>query len=271
MDCLLGSNSKTWESIANELEQQESIGRQLNLRCQIHGEIITIDKPDDFREKSPNGGCLKPCPGALPNCEHPCEKVCHADDQEHVNYKCLLDCQRSCADPAKHPCPHRCWKIPCPPCEVQMIRSLPCGHDVSLPCGRDVASYKCLELVDKSLSCGHTARLLCHVKVKDIICHERVEKELDCGHQKILPCHQPTSEYKCVEIVEKELPCGHRAPLECWLDPGKFLCEASCEKELSCGHIQPTQCNIHPSDVNCKVHLQKRKADCGHDVRRILS
>lgn len=271
MDCLLGSKSKTWESIAEKLESHQSIGRQLNLRCQIHGDLMPIDRPEDFGEKSPNGGCLKPCPGVLPNCEHECQKICHVVDREHVEYKCKFNCQRLCADPAKHSCPHPCWKFPCPPCEVSMMRSLPCGHEVSLPCGRDVATYQCVEPVDRPLPCGHTARLLCYVRVEDYVCNERVEKELGCGHTKVLPCHQPTSDYTCVEMVEKELPCHHRHRMECSADPAKLICEASCEKELPCGHIQPTHCNVHPVDVKCKMRLQKTKADCSHTVRRIQS
>lgn len=88
MDCLVNSPSNTWKKISEELEEQGSIGPALKIRCQNHEEIIEINSPEEFRQKSPEGGCAKMCPGVLPQCDHACRKICHVFDSSHKLYQC---------------------------------------------------------------------------------------------------------------------------------------------------------------------------------------
>lgn len=147
MDCLVNSPSNTWKKISEELEQQGSIGRGLKIRCQNHAEIIEINSPEEFRQKSPEGGCTKMCPGILPRCDHSCRNICHVDDLEHERYRCRENCERRCPDSERHKCPHLCFVYPCPPCQIKMTRTLLCDHVIQLPCHTDIVTYSCQELV----------------------------------------------------------------------------------------------------------------------------
>lgn len=76
------------------LESQNSLGKNLLLRCQIHPEETTrVKVPEDF-DKVPEGGCRKMCK-ALLKCEHTCPRVCHVQDRKHENTRCMVDCSKS--------------------------------------------------------------------------------------------------------------------------------------------------------------------------------
>ena len=106
MNCMLASKSETWSKIADELTEQGSLGEELELKCQIHGDVIKVKSPEDFQLQSPEGGCTKDCPGILAFCDHPCRLTCHVQDRDHKEYKCEFPCAKKC--PEGHPCPHKC-------------------------------------------------------------------------------------------------------------------------------------------------------------------
>ncbi|XP_037052517.1 NFX1-type zinc finger-containing protein 1-like isoform X2 [Bradysia coprophila] len=268
MDCLVNSPSTTWKKISDELAEQESIGPGLKLRCQNHKEIIEINSPEEFRQKSPEGGCTKMCPGVLPRCDHACRKICHVVDSEHHAYECKEKCERHCPDAEKHRCPNVCSMYPCPPCRTAMRRTLPCDHVIELPCHIDIlTSYSCIVVVLKSLECEHIVPLPCCVPAESHRCTIKVDKSLECGHTKMLPCHVPATNYQCVEIVTKDLDCGHKAPMKCIDDASKFNCRYPTVRLLSCGHEQTAPCNDDIPTIKCETQLDKVKPDCNHEVK----
>ncbi|CAG7834108.1 unnamed protein product [Allacma fusca] len=267
MDCLVKSQSKTWDQISQELEAQDSIGDCMKLKCQIHGEIIEIRCAEDFLLKSPEGGCTKMCPGVLPKCNHSCRKICHIIDRDHKEYQCKLPCDRVCIDMAKHPCPHPCFRYPCPPCESKIVRKLPCGHNCLLPCYVEYNQHKCEELVTRNLPCGHQVDLKCHYPVESFICIIRVDKSLECGHVKTLPCNVPTLEFECTEFVERMLPCSHLGRMKCVDDLEKFTCNVLCLKLLPCGHEQGVACYADSSTARCQIIITRNKPGCFHEVQ----
>lgn len=266
MDCLLNSPSNTWKQIANELEEQGSIGTVLKLRCQNHGEIIEINSPEELRQKSPEGGCTKMCPGILPRCDHTCRNICHIVDRDHKLYECKEKCERHCPDSARHKCPHLCFIYPCPPCEINMERTLPCGHVINLPCCIDIVSYPCQELVSRHLECNHTVSLHCRVDVESYTCTTKVDKELNCGHTKRLPCNIPITNYECIKFVSKELDCGHKGNMKCIEDASKFACKFPVSRKLLCGHEQMALCKDDVAGIKCLTMMDEVKSDCKHMV-----
>ncbi|RZC41795.1 NFX1-type zinc finger-containing protein 1-like, partial [Asbolus verrucosus] len=79
---LLSQKSTLWNTIKKRLEEQQAIGRDLPLRCQLHPEMTTQAKcADDFLQVD-CGGCSKICQMELP-CGHRCRYSCHIIDRKH--------------------------------------------------------------------------------------------------------------------------------------------------------------------------------------------
>lgn len=270
MDCLVNSPSITWQQIYAELKEQESIGSGLKLRCQNHEEIIEINSPEEFRQKSPEGGCTKMCPGVLPRCDHACRNICHIIDRDHVLYQCKEQCERHCPDSARHKCPNVCLIYPCPPCQTKIQRTLPCEHVIELPCHVNIVTYACQEVVSRTLKCSHTVRLRCCVQVETYVCTIKMEKQLDCGHTKLLPCNVPISNYECIETVSKQLNCSHIGVMRCIDDPAKFECVIPTSRKLLCEHEQEAPCKDDISTIKCNTMVDKVKEDCKHEVPSIF-
>lgn len=64
------------------------------------------------------------------DCEHVCNKICHKRSS-HAKMECTQPCRRTQC-PEKHPCPKQCFED-CGKCLVDMVKKLPCGHEVHLP------------------------------------------------------------------------------------------------------------------------------------------
>lgn len=269
MDCLVNSPSNTWKKISAELQEQECIGPVMEIRCQNHEEIIEINSPEEFRQKSPEGACMKMCPGILPRCDHACSKICHIVDRSHEMYQCKEPCERHCPDSERHKCPNVCAVYPCRPCQVQMNRTLDCGHVINLPCHVDVANYSCQLLVQKRLKCEHIVSLRCSVPADSHTCTLKVNKELECGHTKLLPCHVPVTQYECVEKVTKDLDCGHKCVIKCIEDPSKYNCQLPTSRQLPCGHEQRAPCNNDIGNIKCLTLFDEVNPHCNHKVKRI--
>lgn len=268
MDCLVNSPCDTWKKISEELTEQDSIGSVMKIRCENHEEIIEINSPEEFRRKSPEGGCTKMCPGILPRCNHKCRNICHIVDRSHELYECKRDCERRCPDAEKHSCPFACYVYPCPPCEVKMKRNLPCGHVEDLSCHIDINDYLCEVVVQKELQCGHSFGLACCVPPEKHRCTIEVDKELDCGHTKLLPCYVPVTQYNCVEKVTKILDCGHNGIMKCVDDPSKFICKQLTSRNLPCGHEQKAPCKDDIASINCQTMFEQLHPECNHKVRQ---
>jgi len=235
--------SKTWQIITNKLEVQESLGKALELECQIHGTRTKVQTEADFK-KVPEGGCNKLCDTLLP-CTHKCQRVCHVIDREHKAYKCRLPCLKFCDNsPTAHPCKGKCFEK-CPPCSVK---------------------------IEKTLNCElrHKRKLPCHKKVDEIICSEPMEKTLPCRHKEVLACHIRVYEYECKIKVRKELPCGHSREMLCHVDPMTIRCKEMTIKRLSCQHSDTIECWMDPDNVKCQAMVTKNFPKCGHKVIRVI-
>lgn len=82
-----------WPKIRNVLEEQNSLGGSLALRCQIHHDRVTaVAKPNDFL-KVAEGGCDLLCNVDLV-CGHKCKSLCHVLKRDHAEYQCMEKCMR---------------------------------------------------------------------------------------------------------------------------------------------------------------------------------
>ncbi|CAG9814748.1 unnamed protein product, partial [Phaedon cochleariae] len=186
---LCNDRESIWHQIKGKLVEQGALGETLELRCQIHDVITKVKKDEDFN-KSPEGGCLRPCNASLPNCSHFCKIICHLENRGHEGYKCMEACGRSLCTrkPEKHICTLRCFEK-CPPCYYLVGWTLHCGHQVTLPCHQDPNTHKCIEPVLTLLPCGHKEMKPCHVRPEDFACPVDCKATLDCGHVCMLSCH----------------------------------------------------------------------------------
>ena len=130
-----------------------------------------------------NRKCSEPCNKIKNNCFfkiHQCNKLCFqiCEDCDEVipqydlkcghtvkdmkcsmieNFSCMKKCDKylSCGI---HQCKNYCYECfeegSCPPCTVQVEKSLPCGHIQVTSCQNDLMD-KCMEPCLKHLSCGH--------------------------------------------------------------------------------------------------------------------
>ena len=141
MDALQG-RSKLWNKISRVLGDNGEIGTHFPLKCQVHGDVISANKPEEF---PPEGGCFKKCQTQMP-CGHVCPQLCHSSDRQHAEFKCRENCTRSCS--VGHPCPKKCL-ADCNPCRAKVVKRLPCSHEQQVECHEDVAKVFCTTRVWK--------------------------------------------------------------------------------------------------------------------------
>ena len=204
---LLSKHSDIWRKIVADLKASRSIGNSVRLICQIHHAEVSVKLAKDFREKVPNGGCQRQCKVRL-KCGHACKQLCHPDDVEHANYKCVEPCRKTIKG-CSHLCSNRCFQVCEMDCPVRVQRKLPlCGHINTMRCGQDASKVKCKVLCEKKLpKCGHH-------------CQEK------CGE----PCTK-----KCETLMKKsDWPCGHHVTAKCSAAPED--CPIPCSSNLECGH-----------------------------------
>ncbi|CAG9858900.1 unnamed protein product [Phyllotreta striolata] len=293
----LCAKSKIWTKIEHTLINQEAIGKQLMLRCQVHNKMTAVSKFEDFFRLS-EGGCDLPCGKDL-NCGHTCTRLCHSLDREHAEYKCLVKCNKPLCENEQHLCKKVCYKI-CGPCTYLVERTLQCGHHVNIACSLDPEAYNCTEKVEVTLNCGHKVAKPCFVKVENfacpVVCDTRVEP---CGHSCIKKCHVNNDpdhlEYKCkkicgrqrkgctdsehepcnklcyedcakcaVSVLKKRTACDHMFRIACSANPDDIDCEKPCKRILPCNHQCPRKCN-EPCG-NCQKKVEKIIPECNHTI-----
>ena len=209
---LLSKHSDIWSKIVTDLKASSSIGTALPLVCQIHQDEVTAETAEDFSEKVPDGGCLKPCEVRL-DCSHACKKLCHPKDPEHEEYICTEECTkiiRGCS----HVCPRLCY---------------------------DMCETDCPEIVEKKLpACGHMTAVRCGSLCR-VQCKERCEKVLSkCGHRCQARCGEPCTA-TCQELVKRnDWPCGHEVTIAC--SATQADCSITCGATLKCDHQCSGQC-----------------------------
>ncbi|KAJ4449056.1 hypothetical protein ANN_00451 [Periplaneta americana] len=293
----LTRSSDIWPKIEETLIDQHAVGRELELRCQVHpDQVRTVSSAADF-QAIPEGGCELLC-GVLLKCGHICQSICHANDREHNNYKCLVEpCDIVMCD-LGHRCKKKCFED-CGKCIVPVLRHLPCGHIKELGCSIDYENYKCQELVEKELpACKHSIPVLCFKDAAKVSCIVPCDARLDeCGHvcrrqchvtedpdHLEYLCHQPcprknalcSQDHPCTKKCHEEcglcemkvwkvLPqCGHKFEMHCSKQPETFECKKKCERTMKCGHPCRKKCSEKCGD--CAVVVKKNIPGCGHQI-----
>uniref|UniRef100_A0AC35G7H7 NFX1-type zinc finger-containing protein 1 n=1 Tax=Panagrolaimus sp. PS1159 TaxID=55785 RepID=A0AC35G7H7_9BILA len=262
---------ESWESIIETAKKSESISETFVVKCQMHGNIQNIQKPEDFDVKCAEGGCQLKCERELP-CGHICEKFCHGDDMDHAKtichqpfevektlgceHKVLIQCHIEtetvkCIEPCdRHlPCEHKCPKIcneQCPTfCKVLINGLLNCGHRSQYECSADPLKIKCMQPEKKYWPlCKHTVDSFCYVNHEHELCPHPCEAILqDCGHKcegTCGGCSQGLLHQLCQQECKKQLFCGHKCKAKCF--EACPPCERYCRTE--CGHSYCSKANV---------------------------
>ncbi|KHJ75807.1 hypothetical protein OESDEN_24576 [Oesophagostomum dentatum] len=106
----LSECSSFWNKICNTMFENNLISSVLKIKCQSHGNVQEIIDPNDFDEKSPEGGCQEICGAAL-SCGHTCPRRCHPID-DHLSYRCLQPCMKKCKEERfRHQCQRLCSEV----------------------------------------------------------------------------------------------------------------------------------------------------------------
>ncbi|PSN54487.1 hypothetical protein C0J52_05534 [Blattella germanica] len=252
----LTENSDIWPKINETLQQQQSIGKELELQCQASRYLLIIEygirysimpvvskiagsnpvevhptekrlvsSAEDFRD-IPEGGCKLICESLL-TCGHICKKMCHANDRDHKNY--------------------RCPEIPCN--KVKVKKETPdCKHENEMQCWNDPSKFPCsVPCAYRLDDCGHTCRLKCHVNRDP----DHLDMKLEC-------CKQPERSM-CSKPCKRKLSCGHKCKLKC----GK-TCEINCKEFVEssmvaeCGHVVKLPCYKKTAGVQLRVHFPEK-------------
>jgi hypothetical protein len=236
-----------WAQVIQMLEENGNLAPKLELQCSRHPEYrLVVEKPEDFREVAPEGGCSEQCKKRL-DCGHTCVVKCHSDAL-HNAVRCQEDCNRQFSH-CHHPCPKRCWED-CGKCKVRITTN------ITLPCGHSPPSLECHETIDLS-------------KVK---CREKVIRRIDlCSHLVSLPCHVDIKKYRCENTCGKNLPCGHTCAKRCReckkmdRDNGDAIVENHGRCVVPCGRSYTT-CN-HRCNNACHGEEQCQPCNRPCEVR----
>ncbi|CAG2167500.1 unnamed protein product [Oppiella nova] len=299
----LSKNSLLWTQLTDYTKSVNAIGDELHLCCSNHPNSgdICVKTVDDFRDKSPYGGCTESYTHDL-ECGHRCSRtICHIS---HQQLKCQINCSKvlDCG----HVCPNRChFPDECGGCAVLVTKTVPkCGHEIeelcssnmycyfpcdkTLECGHkcdnscgDECQTNCTYKVEKTVpQCGHTmkfgcsespVRTVCCQDINTLTCEDIVDIELDCGHVFKIPCNQKKyfnkSAEHCIKVCDKQLVCGHRCEGSCVGCNQSRLhvsCKQKCDRMLICGHKCEGICgdNCSPCDQLCQNRC--RHTACAH-------
>ncbi|CAI6345463.1 unnamed protein product [Macrosiphum euphorbiae] len=261
MDNLYNSGN-LWKQIKETLVNQ---GDELTLECAVHSGIMTkVVKSEDFDIIKEGGGCSMMCKSLL-LCGHYCTRMCHSNDREHLEFKCMEPCDKFCD--YNHPCKKKCF-MDCGKCAFPLVKLLPCGHKLTLSCFVDILTYPCEEMVELVLEkCGHTILKKCHDQKP--YCSYKCIDLLECGHACEKNCHKNDDpeheEYKCSKPFQEILPCGHtKKDVPCGLNVHEIKCILPCDRPLKCDHKCQSKC--YEKCKPCENQVTKVIPDCGHTI-----
>ncbi|XP_023934805.1 NFX1-type zinc finger-containing protein 1 [Bicyclus anynana] len=279
---ILKNNSPLWTKIAATLEGFGSLGTGIRLMCENHNnQISIISSPLDY-SKVPEGGCLLKCNYNLP-CLHACPLMCHGYDRAHNETKCQLKCERVLCE-LNHVCPLKCMEE-CGPCKIKVLKTLPCGHQMSVYCHLEPNDPKvlCLTVVAAKLpSCGHEVKKSCYMAVEKVSCPVPCEYRVDkCGHVCTRKCHvnddadherylcqKPCAKTKkgCTTVLEGEAG-DHQCVKKCHEECDD--CNVEVEKKRSaCKHRERVACSKSPDEKPCRKKCA-RVLPCGHFCKKL--
>ncbi|XP_076264518.1 NFX1-type zinc finger-containing protein 1-like isoform X2 [Rhynchophorus ferrugineus] len=276
MNLLLSCHSENniWSSVYKTLKDQDAISEYFPLKCEIHpSETISVKTVEDFQAIS-GGGCLRICATKL-SCGHPCQKLCHLEDMEHILSKCHFPCEQVLCSNPKHICKKKCHEK-CGLCtyEVDYILS-PCMHPATLPCHMNPEEYNCIFPIPSTLPCGHEADRPCSVDEYTFSCPVDCKKRLECGHTCKRKCHdrddpdhlQHVCNQRCArpkrgcKTLNDENEAVHRCQKLCYQDCEE--CTHEVKRLRSCGHKNTIMCKDNVENVPC-IKPCKKILPCEH-------
>ncbi|XP_074616880.1 uncharacterized protein LOC141876262 isoform X4 [Acropora palmata] len=255
--------------------------------------------------------CSKPCPRKCAQ-EHPCPEKCHYPKNcppcsyliTKIVPKCNHEQKIPCGvDPERFACPMKCEKfLPCghqcvkrcgekcsQNCQVEVTKTLSCGHETKLKCFLDPVTFKnCQKVCNKildcehpcskkcseqcqcemkitvTLPCEHTKRILCRKQSETIKCNKKCKRKLDCGHDCQGLCHSGSPCGNCTQEVNMTIPsCGHTIKRPCYVDPSSEVCQQPCDRVRVCGHPCKEICGQNCETRPCMVPVQST-LPCNH-------
>ncbi|XP_065583340.1 uncharacterized protein LOC136042317 isoform X2 [Artemia franciscana] len=283
----------------NQITILATCSGQLFYLQKVHDTVTQVTNASDFAAvtKVVQEGCMQECYAIL-NCGHLCQRICHFDDRDHLQYQCNKTCDRYiCSE--KHQCPRKCFEE-CEKCIIKVEKALPCGHTATLPCFVDSLDYKCLVMVEEVLpDCGHLIHVRCQYRQLcanfSSFCRKQCNIPLPCGHQCTRQCHvnddPEHKKYVCKKKCEKKnkgckgdhqcrrlcseecmkcevtikatLPCGHETRIECGADIQKHICTVEVKQVFpKCQHTITNPCFC--SKRYSKIHIVVATLPCGH-------
>ncbi|ROT36145.1 hypothetical protein SODALDRAFT_346215 [Sodiomyces alkalinus F11] len=243
-------NVPMWEGVHGRLSQSGAVGTSISLCCPRHEDTpILCSTPEDFMQKSPEGGCTLPCDRRLEPCGHKCQAPCHSQSL-HDAFSCAQPCPRirtTCG----HVCPKLCGEK-CGQCQVWV-------KDVVLPCGHIKQKVRCFETLNLS-------KIRCTVRVKQVVPR--------CEHHVEVPCYRDVKAdtFSCPTPCLEFLACGHQCPGVCstcrkegengavGFEHGK--CKKTCDRPFgTCNHRCSRVCHDGEECGSCE---QKCEVRCPH-------
>ena len=252
----LAKHSVLWNKMKSSLEESNSIGPAMLLRCQNHpsDKGIRAGMAEDF-EKAPEGGCSKPCEARLP-CGHVCILACHSYDRDHKEYKCQKACNKVLC-PLGHKCLKKCY-IKCGDCKIPIPKVIPkCGHLQNVPCFQEPSTFTCQEKCKYKLDCEHECKNKCGEEHTKKCLTDVPHKFCDCGHEGNVRCYEKLANPKCTSKCQAVLDCEHKCKGSCSSCFSGFIhkeCMEKCGRILVCGHecLSPCASNCPPCQRQCE-------------------
>ena len=175
-------------------------------------------------------------------------------------FKCLEICEKNFEN-CGHTLSMQCYLKQKATCQIDVSKTLKCGHNHLMKCCEDQNNIKCLELVTSELKCGH---------FKDVICHRHSEytdlclKSNELQYKRKVEILLKEEDFVCKEIIEKKFnDCSHKLNIECFKRDLIIKCKVSIPKLMKCGHSVLTMCCEDPDTVAC-MELLNTKLNCGH-------
>ncbi len=147
--------------------------------------------------------CYKKCERTH-SCGHACPKKCYEDcGQCKVGVSKLLPCGHTAVIPC-HLGPEE-WQ-----CQSPCERLLACGHMCNMKCSQQ-CSAQCGVQVIKTLPCGHNGAVSCYLPAEEAQCQTECGAELACGHAcsgTCSKCKQGACHIDCQKECGRTLVCG---------------------------------------------------------------
>jgi hypothetical protein len=211
-------SSETWGGLIEYYRERNYIFPGLPTLCQRHNTPNLITSPEEFQEKSPDGGCLEPCQEIMQSChstvKHRCWRRCHPTSDFHKIAPCRFSVEVLCEN--SHPLSRECCSGDLPKCK-QMI-TVPCLrgiHTVRRQCGA-VQIPKCTKMFTTQCSKSHDISMKCcsDADMNCPTCQEREKISQDPRYEEELKQKKQELEAAQLEAEVSRVEFDHRQKLK---------------------------------------------------------